>query len=175
MVLVFFAGRVSRLFLDFSADDVILCALFGMLGRQKLLLGEFSKNYKNTKFYVIPVSLTIPLSTTVFFDADCQNRSNKFEATEASKFRRDGLEPQNSKIPPVDQGYPGQKSFGKRKLNICAPRATSKENGERSLFCNPKRLDYRFHCNGAIVVLRGLNDFSQRCSGLKLSFDQTIV
>ena len=152
------------------------CVLFfGMLGRQKLLLGEFSKNYKNTKFYVIPVSLTIPLSTTVFFDADCQNRSNKFEATEASKFRRDGLEPQNSKIPPVDQGYPGQKRFGKRKLNICAPRATSKENRERSLFCNPKRLDYRFHCNGAIVVLRGLNDFSQRCSGWKLSFDPTIV
>ena len=28
MVLVLFAGRVSRLFLDFSADDVILCALF---------------------------------------------------------------------------------------------------------------------------------------------------
>ena len=27
-VVLVFAGRVSRLFLDFSADDVILCALF---------------------------------------------------------------------------------------------------------------------------------------------------
>ena len=110
-----------------------MCSFLECSAAKSFFWGEFSKDYKNTEIYVIPVSLTIPLSTTVFFDADCQNRSNKFEATEASKFRRDGLEPQNSKIPPVDQGYPGQKSFGKRKLNICAPRATPKENqnGER--------------------------------------------
>ena len=74
------------------------------------------------------------------------------------------------------QGCRGQKSVGKQKLKICAPRPKSKKNSEASLFCNPKRLDYRFHCKRAIIVsLRGLTDFSQRCSDLKWSFDPITV